>query len=133
MNRGHVPLSSIVHQYSRIRVLDLNYLVEELKEDVFHAKYASLNEAIVSVIQDYSLVSFSTLHVDNKESMLKLMKVIDKANGYFYGGLSKEGDDVMEMMSKAVGADLRFNQPTDHGMSMQDMIKEMVQGQQLEQ
>ena len=52
---------------------------------------------------------------------------------YFYGGLSTESDDVNEMLSKAVGADLRFNQPTDSGVSMQDMIKEMVQGTNLEQ
>lgn len=38
------------------------------------------------------------------------MQVIDKASGYFYGGLSGESDDVMEMMSDAVGADLQFDQ-----------------------
>ena len=36
------------------------------------------------------------------------MKVVDRANGYIYGGLSKESDDVMEMMSDKVGADLDF-------------------------
>lgn len=108
-------------------VLDLNYLVDGLKDDPFAKKYASLNEALVGVIQDYSLVSFNTLRVDNKESMLELMKVIDKANGYFYGGLSTEGEDVMQMMSKAVGADLRFNQPTDRGVSMQDVLTEMME------
>ena len=38
------------------------------------------------------------------------MKNIDRANGYFYGGLSEEGDDVMKMMSQAVGVDLTFNE-----------------------
>lgn len=42
--------------------------------------------------------------------MVRLMQVIDKASGYFYGGLSGESDDVMEMMSDAVGADLQFDQ-----------------------
>ena len=42
--------------------------------------------------------------------MLNLMKVIDKANGYIYGGLSDQGNDVMQMMSSAVGADLSFQQ-----------------------
>jgi len=40
--------------------------------------------------------------------MLNLMKVIDSANGYIHGGLSKQSDDVMEMMSSTVGADLNF-------------------------
>lgn len=38
------------------------------------------------------------------------MKVIDKANGYIYGGLSEQGDDVMAMMSNAVGADFSFGE-----------------------
>ena len=41
--------------------------------------------------------------------MLNLMKIVDKANGYIYGGLSEESDDVMQMMSAAVGADMQFN------------------------
>ena len=35
------------------------------------------------------------------------MKQIDKANGYVYGGLAD--DDVMKMMSTAVGADFQFD------------------------
>ncbi|XP_066915323.1 GPN-loop GTPase 2-like [Clytia hemisphaerica] len=89
-------------------VLDLHYLLENFKEDQKMGKFAKFNEALIGVIQDYSLVSFSKLHVENKESMLNLMKIVDRANGYIYGGLSKESDDVMEMMSDKVGADLDF-------------------------
>lgn len=111
-------------------VLDLNYLLDDLKDNDFMKKFHSLNTALVSVIQDYSLVSFSTLDVQKKESMLKLMQVIDKANGYFYGGLSSEGDDVMKMMSNAVGADLRFNEPTDkEELSLEQIMEEMTQSQ----
>ena len=39
---------------------------EHLKdeEDAFLAKYKKLNEAVVGVIEDYSLVSFIPLHVE---------------------------------------------------------------------
>nr|XP_047128365.1 GPN-loop GTPase 2-like isoform X1 [Hydra vulgaris] len=90
-------------------VMDLNYLLDIENDDVFVKKFRKLNEAMISIIQDYSLVSFSVLNVQSKESMLNLMKIIDKANGYFYGGLSEESDDVMKMMSQAVGVDLNFN------------------------
>ncbi|XP_065648638.1 GPN-loop GTPase 2 isoform X2 [Hydra vulgaris] len=91
-------------------VMDLNYLLDIENDDVFVKKFRKLNEAMISIIQDYSLVSFSVLNVQSKESMLNLMKIIDKANGYFYGGLSEESDDVMKMMSQAVGVDLNFNE-----------------------
>ena len=45
-------------------VLDLNYLVQNLKEDPKLKKFAKFNEALVGIIQDYSLVSFSKLHVE---------------------------------------------------------------------
>ena len=45
-------------------VLDLNYLIENLKEDPKLKKFAKFNEALVGIIQDYSLVSFSKLHVE---------------------------------------------------------------------
>jgi len=34
------------------------------KEDAFLSKYKRLNEAIIGVIEDYSLVSFIPLHVE---------------------------------------------------------------------
>jgi len=88
-------------------VLDLNYILDDLKKDPFLKKFASMNEALIGIVTDYSLVSFSTLHVESKESMLHLMQVIDKANGYVYGGL--HDNDVMGMMSHAVGAQLEFD------------------------
>ncbi|XP_070553059.1 GPN-loop GTPase 2-like [Ptychodera flava] len=39
-------------------VLDLNYLVEYLNKDPFTKKFCKLNQTLVDVIQDYSLVSF---------------------------------------------------------------------------
>ena len=40
--------------------------------------------------------------------MLNLMKTVDQANGYIYGGLSDQSKDVMELMSDKVGMDLNF-------------------------
>jgi len=34
------------------------------EEDAFLAKYKKLNEAVIGVIEDYSLVSFIPLHVE---------------------------------------------------------------------
>ena len=44
-------------------VLDLEYLLEHLSNDPFFRKYKKLNEALIGVVEDYSLVSFIPLSV----------------------------------------------------------------------
>ncbi|XP_071820033.1 GPN-loop GTPase 2-like [Apostichopus japonicus] len=87
-------------------VLDLSYLVDHLADDPFLKKFKKLNEAITGVVQDYSLVSFSTLNIKDKESVFNLMKVVDKANGYVFGDLEERS--VNKLMSVAVGADFEY-------------------------
>ena len=44
-------------------VLDLKFILDELQDDPVTKKFKKLNKALVSVIEDYSLVSFSPLNV----------------------------------------------------------------------
>ena len=44
-------------------VLDLSLLLDHLSDDPLFARYRSLNEALVGLVEDYSLVSFCTLDV----------------------------------------------------------------------
>ncbi|OCH86015.1 cytoplasmic protein [Obba rivulosa] len=60
-------------------VQDLSYLENTLSSVT--PRYAALNMAICSLIEDFGLVGFETLAVEDKESMLHLMRVIDKATG----------------------------------------------------
>ncbi|MGH0191464.1 UNVERIFIED_CONTAM: hypothetical protein FKN15_064612 [Acipenser sinensis] len=87
-------------------VLDLSYLLEHLASDPFFKKFKRLNEKLVELIEDYSLVSFIPLNVQDKESMVQVMKVVDKANGYCFGDLEERSMEAM--MSAAVGADFHF-------------------------
>ena len=89
-------------------VLDLQYLLEHLSEDPFFHKYKKLNEALIGLVEDYSLVSFIPLDIQvaykqktptkqylcdisisnllpqNKESVLQVVNTVDKANGYIF-------------------------------------------------
>ncbi|KAI0826286.1 cytoplasmic protein [Irpex lacteus] len=60
-------------------VQDLSYLENALSSQT--PRYAALNMAICSLIEDYGLVGFETLAVEDKESMLHLTRAIDKATG----------------------------------------------------
>ncbi|KAL0569199.1 hypothetical protein V5O48_012764 [Marasmius crinis-equi] len=61
-------------------VQDLSYLENTLNQA--SPRFAALNMAIISLIEDYSLVGFETLA--DKNSMLHLTRAIDRATGYVF-------------------------------------------------
>ncbi|ORX50781.1 hypothetical protein BCR36DRAFT_352177 [Piromyces finnis] len=84
-------------------VQDLHYLLEQLNSDNQTARYQRLNEALVDLIEDYNLVGFYTLCVEDKDSMINLVRVIDKANGYIYGGLEEANESIMITAARVGG------------------------------
>lgn len=93
----------LIESYGKLRfnlqyytdVMDLSYLLDSLNEDPFGSKYKKLNEALCDLIQDFSLVGFYTLCVEDKDSMTKLQQVIDKAGGFVFGGLTEGNESIM--------------------------------------
>lgn len=63
-------------------VQDLSYLTNSLSQT--SPRYTALNLAITSLMEDYPLVGFETLAVEDKKSMLKLTHTIDRATGYVF-------------------------------------------------
>jgi hypothetical protein len=63
-------------------VQDLNYLENALSSA--SPRFSDLNMAMISLIEDYSLVGFETLAVEDKNSMLHLTRAIDRATGYVF-------------------------------------------------
>ncbi|NXM58475.1 GPN2 GTPase, partial [Illadopsis cleaveri] len=105
----------LIEQYGKLafnldyytEVLDLSYLVDHLASDPFFRNFRRLNEKLVEVIEDYSLVSFVPLNVQDKQSMKQVMQAVDKANGYSFG--DQEHRSLEALMSAAVGADFHFS------------------------
>ena len=83
-------------------VLDLNYLLDALNIDPFTKKFHKLNGCLVEVIENYSLVSFIPMSVNDSKSVDKVRAAVDKANGYIFG--SGEERNVYALFSSAVGA-----------------------------
>lgn len=69
-------------------------LVEQESNSALGANYVRLTQLIGELIQDFNLVSFEVLAVENKNSMIKLLSVIDRANGYLRGSSEIGGDNV---------------------------------------
>lgn len=68
-------------------VEDLSYLQHDLDQDPRSAKYRKMTKELCEVIENYGLVNFTTLDIQDKESVGNLVKLIDKSNGYIFAGI----------------------------------------------
>lgn len=81
-------------------VQDLQYLLPELESEspaLRSDKFKGLNEAVAKLIEDFGLVHFEVLAVENKKSMMHLLRVIDRANGYVFGAAEGANDSVWQI------------------------------------
>ncbi|ODN80079.1 cytoplasmic protein [Cryptococcus wingfieldii CBS 7118] len=84
-------------------VQDLSYLLGSLDSDPRTAKYSKLNKAMVELVEGFSLVGFQTLAVEDKESMLNIVRTIDKMTGYiFIPSNSLDGDGTSAANAQAL-------------------------------
>lgn len=51
-------------------------------------KWERLNSALIELIEDFGLVGFETLAVEDKQSMASFLRAIDRASGYVFSGSS---------------------------------------------
>ena len=58
----------------------------------FAARHLKLSAAICELVDDFGLVGFGAVAVDDSETMARALRSIDKANGYCFGG-SADGAD----------------------------------------
>lgn len=95
---NYAPLPFNLDFYTEVQ--DLSYLLPHLAEEspvTLHTKFEGLNNAIVELVQDFGLVSFETLAVEDKKSMMTLLQAIDRAGGYAFGGAEGANDTVWQV------------------------------------
>jgi hypothetical protein len=86
-------------------VEDLSYLQRHLDQDPRSAKYRKLTKELCDVIDDFGLVNFTTLDIQDKESVGNLVKLIDKSNGYIFSSI----DSSVVEFSKIAAAPLDWD------------------------
>ncbi|KAH9029418.1 hypothetical protein EDB85DRAFT_1966861 [Lactarius pseudohatsudake] len=89
----HINVLSKVDLLTQYGDLDFNLEFYTEVQDLTHLehalsstspRFAALNMAICELIEDFSLVGFETLAVEDKHSMLNLTRAIDRATGYVF-------------------------------------------------
>ena len=92
------PLPFNLDYYTEVH--DLSYLLPHLKSEnsvMRHPKFEGLNNAVVELVEDFGLVGFETLAVEDKRSMMTLLQAIDRAGGYAFGGAEGANDTVWQV------------------------------------
>jgi GPN-loop GTPase len=66
---------------------DLSALSASLDVDPAFHKHARLNRALVELVEDFPWVGFHTLDIQDRESVTRVTRAVDKANGYSLANL----------------------------------------------
>ncbi|KAI1318287.1 hypothetical protein F5Y16DRAFT_135508 [Xylariaceae sp. FL0255] len=92
------PLPFNLDFYTEVQ--DLGYLMSNLEEEssvMRSEKFGRLNQAVADLVESFGLVRFEVLAVENKKSMMHLLRVIDRAGGYIFGGAEGANDSVWQI------------------------------------
>lgn len=92
------PLPFNLDFYTEVQ--DLSYLTPSLEAEspaMRSEKFGRLNQAIADLVERFGLVSFEVLAVENKKSMMHLLRVIDRAGGYVFGSAEGANDTIWQV------------------------------------
>ncbi|KAJ5813096.1 hypothetical protein N7447_010119 [Penicillium robsamsonii] len=95
---NYAPLPFNLDYYTEVQ--DLSYLLPELESEssrFSHEKFGKLNQTIIDLVEEFGLVAFETLAVEDKKSMMSLLRAIDRASGYAFGPAEGANDTVWQV------------------------------------
>lgn len=95
---NYAPLPFNLDYYTEVQ--DLSYLLPELESEssrFSHEKFGKLNQTIIDLVEEFGLVAFETLAVEDKKSMMSLLRSIDRASGYAFGPAEGANDTVWQV------------------------------------
>ena len=92
------PLPFNLDFYTEVQ--DISYLMPSLEAEspaLRSERFSRLNQAIAGLIEQFGLVHFEVLAVENKKSMMHLLRVIDRASGYVFGSAEGTNDTIWQV------------------------------------
>jgi hypothetical protein len=96
----------------------------DMEDDEPTSKYSALNKAIVELVEDFALVGFETLAVEDKKSMMTLLRAIDRAGGFAVGGIDGVNDTVWQMAMRDTGATMDARDVQERWLDRRDELDE---------
>ncbi len=71
-----------------------NIKQQSIQNNKFIKKYHKLNYELCDIINDYSLINYIPLDINDAESVGRVVARIDKCNGYIFSGTNKRGEGI---------------------------------------
>lgn len=96
----------------------------DIDDDEPTSKFSALNRAIVELVEDFALVGFETLAVEDKQSMMTLLRAIDRAGGFAVGGIEGANDTVWQMAMRENGATMDARDVQERWLDRRDELDE---------
>ncbi|KAI9798015.1 MAG: hypothetical protein M1835_005018 [Candelina submexicana] len=129
----YTPLPFNLDYYTEVQ--DLSYLLPHLADEspaLQNARYEGLNKAIVELVEDFGLVGFETLAVEDKKSMMTLLHAIDRAGGYAFGGAEGANDTVWQVAMREGMTTMDIRDVQERWLDAKDEWDELERGQRKE-
>jgi hypothetical protein len=77
-----------------------------ITQSAFHKKHRRLHEAVCELVDDFGLLSYVPLDIQNVQSVSRVVAKIDKCNGYIYTTMTHDNNnDMQDLFRCAVQAD----------------------------
>jgi hypothetical protein len=96
----------------------------DMEDDEPTSKFSALNKAIVELVEEFALVGFETLAVEDKKSMMTLLRAIDRAGGFALGGIEGANDTVWQMAMRDTGATMDARDVQERWLDRRDEMDE---------
>ena len=89
-------------------------------------RFTKLNRALIDLVQDFGLIGFETLAVEDKTSMTNLLHAIDRASGYVFGTDEGTNDSVWQVaMQEGWGGKMDVRDVQERWIDRKDEFDEM--------
>ncbi|KAL2160432.1 hypothetical protein VTH06DRAFT_1605 [Thermothelomyces fergusii] len=128
------PLPFRLDFYTEVQ--DLSHLIPCLEAEspaLRSEKFGRLNRAVAELVERFGLVSFEVLAVENKKSMMHLLRVIDRAGGYVFGGAEGANDTIWQVAMRNESSLLDVEDIQDRWIDNKDFYDELERREEEEQ
>jgi hypothetical protein len=115
---------------------DLEHLIPALEAEspaLRSEKFGRLNQAVAELVERFGLVSFEVLAVENKKSMMHLLRVIDRAGGYVFGGAEGTNDSIWRVAMRNEASMMDVQDIQERWVDEKDFYDEMERKEEEEQ
>lgn len=128
------PLPFSLDYYTEVQ--ELSYLIPSLEAEapaLRSEKFGRLNQAVAELVEGFGLVSFEVLAVENKKSMMHLLRVIDRAGGYVFGGAEGTNDSIWRVAMRNEASMMDVQNIQERWVDEKDFYDEMERKEEEEQ